>query len=140
MGKNCKSFRIQNINHQSWLVLFISFHCRTSDYQATEILLSLHKKSFSLKISIFFVQFILSSVKHKIFSPILLRSFAKDFQYQFNVEIQRKMLFKSVFNPAGNYIFKVNNRNTRTKVWNMFKVNNKDTKKTPLASFCFLYC
>ena len=36
-------------------------------------------------------------------------------------------------NPAGNYMFKVNNRNTRTKVWNMFKVNNKATKTTPFT-------
>ena len=28
--------------------------------------------------------------------------------------------------PADNYMFQVNNRNSRTKVWNMFKVNNKD--------------
>ena len=27
--------------------------------------------------------------------------------------------------PAGIYLLKVSNRNTRTKVWNMFKVNNK---------------
>ena len=33
---------------------------------------------------------------------------------------KRKMLI-----PVGNYMFKVNNRNNRTKVWNMFKVNNK---------------
>ena len=33
--------------------------------------------------------------------------------------------------PAGIYLLKVNNRNTRKKVWNMFKVNNKDTKTTP---------
>ena len=32
--------------------------------------------------------------------------------------------------PAGIYLLKVNNRNTRTKVWNMFKVNNKVTKTT----------
>ena len=31
--------------------------------------------------------------------------------------------------PAGNYMFKVNNRDTTTMVWNMFKVNNKDTKR-----------
>ena len=37
--------------------------------------------------------------------------------------------------PAGNYMFKVNNRNTTTKVQNMFKVINKDTKTTPLALF-----
>ena len=30
------------------------------------------------------------------------------------------------FNPAGNYTFKVNSKNTRTKRWNMFKVKNKD--------------
>ena len=33
--------------------------------------------------------------------------------------------------PAGIYIFKVNNRNTRAKVGNMLKVNNKVTKTTP---------
>ena len=33
-------------------------------------------------------------------------------------------------NPPGDYIFKVNYRNTRTKVWNMLKVDNKDTKTT----------
>ena len=33
--------------------------------------------------------------------------------------------------PTRNYIFKVNNRNTRTR---MFKVNNKDTKMAPLTS------
>ena len=27
------------------------------------------------------------------------------------------------WSPVGNYMFKVNNRNTRSKVWNMFKVN-----------------
>ena len=35
-----------------------------------------------------------------------------------------------------NYMFKVDNRNSRTKVWNMFKVNYKDT----MASFlCLLF-
>ena len=45
--------------------------------------------------------------------------------------------------PAGNYMFKVNNRNTRTRceicsTINMF--NNKDTRMMPLASFWCLYC
>ena len=48
-------------------------------------------------------------------------------------------------NPAGNYMFKVNSRNTRTRCadntvtrtrTNMFKVNNKDTRRTPVASDC----
>ena len=37
---------------------------------------------------------------------------------------------------AGNSRFKVKNRNTRT---NMFKVNNKDTRATPLVTFWCLY-
>ena len=37
---------------------------------------------------------------------------------------------------ADNYMFKVNNRNTKT----MFKVNNKDIKTMPLASLWCLYC
>ena len=32
--------------------------------------------------------------------------------------------------PAGIYLLKVNNRNTRTKLLNVFKVNNEDTKTT----------
>ena len=38
--------------------------------------------------------------------------------------------------PAGIYLFKVNNGNTRT-VLNMFKVKNKDTRTTLLTSLCF---
>ena len=34
---------------------------------------------------------------------------------------------------AGNYILKVKNRNARTKVWNMFKVNNEDTKNNAIG-------
>ena len=30
--------------------------------------------------------------------------------------------------PVGNYMFKVNNRDTRTRCENMFTVNNKDTR------------
>ena len=39
--------------------------------------------------------------------------------------------------PAGNYMFKVNSKNG---VKYIFKVYNKDTRTTPLASFCCLYC
>ena len=52
----------------------------------------------------------------------------------------------SISNPVGNYMFKVNNRNTlwnmwnKNKVWNMFKVINKDTRTTLLPSFWYLYC
>ena len=31
-------------------------------------------------------------------------------------------------------MFKVNNINTQSKVWTMFKVNNKDTRTTPMAA------
>ena len=33
-------------------------------------------------------------------------------------------------NLANKYMLKVNNRNTRKMVWNMFKVNNKDSRLT----------
>ena len=35
--------------------------------------------------------------------------------------------------PARIYLLKVNNRNIRTRLWNIFKVNNKDTRKMPSA-------
>ena len=37
-------------------------------------------------------------------------------------------------NPAGKYMFKAYNRNTRTRC-EMFKVNSKDTRTTPKALF-----
>ena len=40
--------------------------------------------------------------------------------------------------PTSIYVLRVNNRNT-DKVWDMFKVNNKDTRMTPVASFWCLY-
>ena len=42
--------------------------------------------------------------------------------------------FEHYWQYSSNYMFKVNNRNTRTIMWNMFKVNNKDTKTMPLAN------
>ena len=39
--------------------------------------------------------------------------------------------------PVNNYLFKVNNRNTGKKVWNIFKVDNKDTRRTSaVTGFC----
>ena len=38
--------------------------------------------------------------------------------------------------PAGNYMFEVNNRNTRAR----FEIYSKLTIKTPIASFWCLYC
>ena len=40
--------------------------------------------------------------------------------------------------PVGIYLLKVNNINTRTKVWNMFKANNKDTKTTSMVSLLLI--
>ena len=40
--------------------------------------------------------------------------------------------------PAGNYMFKVNNRNTRAKCEICLKF--KDTRTTLMASFWYLYC
>ena len=54
-------------------------------------------------------------------------------------EILLKLLTQSEATiPIGDWMFKVNNRNTRARC-DMFKVNNKDTRTTPLASFCFFY-
>ena len=43
-------------------------------------------------------------------------------------------------NPADIYSFKVNNRNTKKKVWNMFKVNNKNIRMTSLMSLTSFWC
>ena len=42
--------------------------------------------------------------------------------------------------PANIYLFKVSKRNTRKKVWNMYKANNKDARTTSVTSFWYLYC
>ena len=41
--------------------------------------------------------------------------------------------------PAGKYMFKINNRSTRTRCEICSKVNNKDSRTTPMASDCRLY-
>ena len=46
---------------------------------------------------------------------------------------------RKICNPASHYMSNINKRNTRTKVWNMFKVNNKDTKTTPAFLLCFRF-
>ena len=56
-------------------------------------------------------------------------------------EIKCKPVFFNSFSsshPAGNYMFKVNNRSTRIKVWNMCKVNNKATKTTRVVLVALL--
>ena len=44
--------------------------------------------------------------------------------------------------PANIYLFKVNNRNTImwNIMWNIFKVNNKNTNTTSLTSLWCFYC
>ena len=60
------------------------------------------------------------------------------------------LVFKYVnasITPAGIYLLKVNNRNTRTRCEICSKLTvkipeqrNKDTRTTPMASFWYLYC
>ena len=45
------------------------------------------------------------------------------------------LLLTKNINPADIYLLKVNSRNTRTKVWIMFKVINKATKTAPRRRF-----
>ena len=41
---------------------------------------------------------------------------------------------------ANIYLLKVSNRKTRKKEWNMFTVNNKNTRPTSMTSFWCFYC
>ena len=43
------------------------------------------------------------------------------------------LVTKKVY-PAGIYLFKIISGNTRKNTWNLFKVNNKGTRRTSLAS------
>ena len=52
-----------------------------------------------------------------------------------NVKMFQRWGLSFFLNPADIYLLKVNNRNTRAKAWNMFKVNNNDTKTTPSCVF-----
>ena len=66
---------------------------------------------------------------------ILLRIFSSLLSSKFAWSI----LYTLSHYPASIYLLKVDNRSTRTKVWNMFKVNNKDSKMMPLTSIWCLY-
>ena len=62
-----------------------------------------------------------------------LTSYIPGSRYKFEVRIKGISSF-----PVGIYLFKVNNRNPRTRCENMFKVNNKDTRTyfTLFSCFC----
>ena len=66
------------------------------------------------------------------FSTICLTNFMRKFNAS---NLPLFILCEHWMDSAGNYMFKVNYRNTRKKVWNMFKVNNKATKTTSVVSF-----
>ena len=56
--------------------------------------------------------------------------------------VKRKYWKKWVNNkpyPTNIYLLKVDNRNTRINVWNMFKVNDKDIRTTSMSSFWCLH-
>ena len=63
------------------------------------------------------------------------------YQYK-NIRVKKYFLHKNWGNllvtkkvyPAGIYLFKISSGNTRKNTWNLFKVNNKDTRRTSLAS------
>ena len=52
----------------------------------------------------------------------------------FQQYLNNKNKFDAVVHPASIYFFKVNNRNTRKKMLNMFKVNNKKTYFIPFTT------
>ena len=67
----------------------------------------------------------------------MVQDYVKEFNwFNFRLKVPTFIFLEATIErcsyPSNNYMFKVNNRNTRTKVWNMFKVNNKAIKTTPL--------
>ena len=58
-----------------------------------------------------------------------------------DISITRLQKYWKVINfPVDVYLLKVSNRNTRTSCEKRSKVNNNDTRTTPMASFVCLYC
>ena len=53
--------------------------------------------------------------------------------FKVNVMLVRRTLF-----PAGSYMFKVNNRSTRTRS-EIFIVNNKDIRTTPMTAGLLIF-
>ena len=50
------------------------------------------------------------------------------------------MIFKKYYNELGEYLLKVNNKNNKKKVLNMFKVNNKNTRTASMTPFWYVIC
>ena len=112
-----------------------------ADSRYREKTFKIEKKTFIIKKKILESRKIFQSQKKKIFmkSRKIFRNWEKYLKIEKNVLESRNILLQESrknleFNamspmnlPANIYLFKVNNRNTRKKVWNMFKVN----KKTP---------
>ena len=106
IGKNNSPFKrqphkmVKHIQTIRWLVIFFAV---------------IYFDQNGLKFENFAVnQFLFPLIKLSLrFACLYAELIVNDFSYNFQ---------------AGNYMFKVNNRNARTKVCNMFKVNNEDTK------------
>ena len=106
IGKNNSPFKrqphkmVKHIQTIRWLVIFFAV---------------IYFDQNGLKFENFAVnQFLFPLIKLSLrFACLYAELIVNDFSYNFQ---------------AGNYILKVKNRNARTKVWNMFKVNNEDTK------------
>ena len=74
-----------------------------------------------------------------IFHQLLRNCFYGCIQKNALIFLSHKGIEKEDSDSAGIYLIKINNRNTRTKVWNMFKVNNKDTKTTSVTQKLLLW-
>ena len=72
-----------------------------------------------------------------IFHQLLRNCFYGCIQKNASIFLSHKGIEKEDSDSAGIHLLKINNTNTRTRVWNMFKVNNKDTKTTPMGSHLY---
>ena len=62
---------------------------------------------------------------------------AFDYRYSFRLMVTGLLIQAKIVFSVGNYLFKVNNE--KYIKWNLFKVNNKNTKTTSLTSPWYLY-
>ena len=56
------------------------------------------------------------------------------------IMIFSSLIFEAVATHATCNLLKISNKKLEQSVLNMFKVNNKDTKTTPMASLWCVYC
>ena len=127
--RNLKIWKVLKILLQNWMVFFSGFIFSNRSLTG----------SYPLREKCPYPEFFWSLFSHfrAEYEKIRTKKTPNTITFQ---SVTKSSIFSIYASPAGIYMFKVYNRNTRTRCEICSKLRTKDTRATPVASFWCLYC